>query len=139
LKRLKKRFSSLPPFGLFFSSTLIFSVFFIGLILTLQFSPSRGIRVHLARGVPSLLLAEPLVVRIGFSGRGVQPSLHLNSKLVSWENLDNALEESLKLRPDWVVYVDADPEVDWQRVSDVMDIIRNAHAQVVLLTTLNSH
>ncbi len=86
-----------------------------------------------------MLLAEPLVVRIGFSGRSVQPSLHLNSKLVSWENLDNALEESLKLRPDWVVYVDADPEVDWQRVSDVMDIIRNAHAQVVLLTTLNSH
>ena len=85
-----------------------------------------------------MLLAEPLVVRIGFSGRSVQPSLHLNSKLVSWENLDNALEESLKLRPDWVVYVDADPEVDWQRVSDVMDIIRNAHAQIVLLTTLNS-
>lgn len=138
MKRPKKRFSSPPSFGLFCSSTLIFSVFFIGLILTLQFSPSRGIRVHLARAVPSLLLAGPVVVRIGFSGRGVQPNLHLNSKLVSWENLDNALKESLELRPDWVVYVDADPEVDWQCVTDVMDIIRNAHAQVVLVTTLNS-
>ncbi len=85
-----------------------------------------------------MLLAGPVVVRIGFSGRGVQPNLHLNSKLVSWENLDNALKESLELRPDWVVYVDADPEVDWQCVTDVMDIIRNAHAQVVLVTTLNS-
>jgi len=110
-------------------------VFFIGLILTLQFSPSQGIRVHLARAVPSLLLVEPLVARIGFSGRDLQPDLHLDSKVVSWENLYSALQESLKLRPDWVVYVEADPDVDWQRVSDVMDMIRNARAQVVLLTT----
>ena len=135
MKRLRPRFSSLPSFGLFCSSTLIFSVFFIGLILTLQFSPSQGIRVHLARAVPSLLLVEPLVARIGFSGRDLQPDLHLDSKVVSWENLYSALQESLKLRPDWVVYVEADPDVDWQRVSDVMDMIRNARAQVVLLTT----
>jgi biopolymer transport protein ExbD len=138
LKPLKPRFSSLPSFGLFCSSTVVFSVFSIGLILTLQFPPSRGIRVNLAQAVPNLHLAESLVVRIGFAGRGLQPNLHLNSQLVPWEKLGSTLQESLKLHPDWVVYVESDPDVDWQHVADVMDISRSAHAKVVLLTMPSS-
>jgi len=134
LERLKPRFSSLPSFGLLCSSTAVFSAFSIGLILLLQFPSSRGIEVHLARTLPSLPLAEPLVVRIGFPGRGLQPNLHLNSQRVTWERSGSALQESLKLRRDWVVYVEADPDVDWQHVADVTDIIRDAHATVVLTT-----
>jgi biopolymer transport protein ExbD len=139
LRSFKTRFSSLPSFGLFCSLTLVFGVFFIGLILTLQFAPSRGIRVHLARSAPRLLFVEPLIVRMNSVGPGLPPKLYLNSQSVLWEMLVSSLQESLKLRPDWVVYVEADPEVDWQHIADVIDAGRNIHARVVLLTIPSGH
>lgn len=134
VKHLKSRFSSLPSFGLFCASTLVFVVISMGLLLILQFPPSRGIEVHLARVVPNSPLADPLVVRIEFAGLGLQPNLQLNSQPVTREGLGTVLKDSLKLRPDWVVYIKADPEVDWQHVVDAIDTGRNAHAKVVLLT-----
>jgi biopolymer transport protein ExbD len=117
---------------------VVFSVFSSLLVFTLQFSPSRGIEIHLARALPNLPLAEPLVVGIGFVRTGSPPNLHLNSRLIAPEQLDSALRESLKIRPDWVVYVGADPDVDWQYVADIVDIIQSAHAKVVLLTIPSS-
>ena len=113
-------------------------MFFIGLILTLQFPPSIGIEVHLVRSVPNLLLTEPLVVRIGSTSPGQQPKLDLDSQPVSWERLGTTLRNSLKFRPNRVVYIEADPEVEWQCVADAIDISRSVDAQVVLLTAATS-
>jgi biopolymer transport protein ExbD len=77
----------------------------------------------------------PVLVRIEDVGAEVPPHLYLNSKPVSWGELADALRNQLKLRPDWVVYVEADEHVSWADVVNAMDIIRGTNAKVVLLTT----
>jgi biopolymer transport protein ExbD len=47
--------------------------------------------------------------------------------------LGEALTKELELRPDWVVYVDADDMVSWSDVIGAMDIVRGRHAKIVLL------
>jgi biopolymer transport protein ExbD len=37
------------------------------------------------------------------------------------------------------VHIDADRDVNWQYVVDLMDVIRRDHAKVVLLTTPIGH
>jgi biopolymer transport protein ExbD len=86
-----------------------------------------------------LPLAEPLIVRIEFAGYGLQPNVRLNSQLVPCEQFASALQKSLKLRADWVVHIEADRDVNWQYVIDLMDAIRGDHAKVVLLTTPIGH
>jgi biopolymer transport protein ExbD len=45
-----------------------------------------------------------------------------------------ALKEELKRRPDWIVFVEADSELQWDVVANAVGIIRELHAKVVLLT-----
>ena len=59
----------------------------------------------------------------------------MNSKATSWNNLAGELKDQLKLRPDWVVYVQGDPNVAWANVVNVMDVAKGLHAKVVLLTS----
>ena len=75
----------------------------------------------------------PPLVRLEQVGNDGPPKLYLNSKPVRWDELGEALTNELKLRPDWVVYVDADGMVSWSDVVGAMDIIRGRHAKIVLL------
>jgi biopolymer transport protein ExbD len=68
-------------------------------------------------------------------GADVPPHLYLNSAPVLWGELASALRNQLKLRPDWVVYIEADEHISWADVVNAMDIIRGTNAKVVLLTT----
>ncbi len=45
------------------------------------------------------------------------------------------MRDQLKLRPDRVVYVEADEHISWADVINAVDIIRGTNANVVLLTT----
>ena len=79
-------------------------------------------------------LSDPVVVQILDAGLGVTPELYVNSKPTSWNRLALDLKNELKLRPNWVVYVQADPVLPWADIVNAMDVAKGLHANVVLLT-----
>lgn len=80
-------------------------------------------------------LTPPIIVRVEWAAHPPFVSrVYVNSKAVEWDRLKMALQDELKLRPTWVVYVDADANSSWQSAVDVMNIARELHAKVVLLT-----
>ena len=136
----RARFPLLPPFGL--SYTLVLSSLTVPTFLIFLYAwgwdrPSIGIRISTAE-VP-LLSARPVssefspLVRLKQAGSGRPPRLYLNSNPLRREELGDALMNELKLRPDWVVYVQADEQVSWSDVIGAMDIIRSRQARIVLL------
>jgi len=134
--QLKKTFSGLPSFGLVAALTCLVALVPIWVVQIVQFRrrPSIGLLVRVLK--PAVLLAkvkpltEPVVIQLRF---GVPRKLYLNSRLVSLSGLDAELKNELKLRPNWVVYFDADPDLSWGDAAEVIDIIRGAGAEVVLL------
>jgi biopolymer transport protein ExbD len=132
--QLKKTFSGLPSFGLVAALTYFVVLVPLWVMESLRFSPV-GLKVRVLK--PAVLsmkiksLTEPVVVRLK---SGAPRKLYLNSRLVSLSTLDVELKKELKLRPDWVVYFDADPDLPWEQAAEVIDLIRGAGAEVVLLT-----
>jgi hypothetical protein len=136
----RARFPLLPPFGL--SYTLVLSSVVVPTFLIFIYAwgwdrPSVGIRISTAEephlSARSVAFNLPPLVRLEQVGNDGPPKLYLNSKPVRWDGLGEALTNELKLRPDWVVDVDADDMVSWSDVVGAMDIIRGRHAKIVLL------
>ena len=92
-----------------------------------------GMAIHLIRpgvAAPRSPGIEPLLVRV-VGG----PSLYIDSDRVAWEDFSAVLHTELSRRPpDWPVYVEGDPDLEWRQVAEVIDAIRGAGADVVLLT-----
>jgi hypothetical protein len=64
-------------------------------------------------------LSDPVVVQILDAGLGVTPELYINSKPTSWNRFADDLKNELKLRPKWVVYVQADPILPWADIANL--------------------
>jgi biopolymer transport protein ExbD len=77
------------------------------------------------------------VLRVQGAGPGLATKLYLNSKPLSWEELNSALKVELSQRSVWVVYVEADSNVSWQDALSAIDVARGLNAKVVLLTSRN--
>jgi hypothetical protein len=133
----KTLFPLLPPYGLVLSSVLV-PTFLIFIYAWGWDRPSVGIRISVAeeRSLPGRTLSSipHPVVRLEQPSRRLPATLYLNSKVIGWDELGNALTNQLKLRPDWVVYVEADDQVSWSDVIAAMDIIRSRRARIVLVT-----
>ena len=136
----RPRFPLLPQFGLSYTlvlASLVVPTFLIFVDGWGWNRPSLSIRISTAE--EPLLSAHPLspevspLVRLKQAGSGGPPRLYLDSKPLRWEELRDALTNELKLRPDWVVYVEADEQVSWSDVIGAMDIIRSRQANIVLL------
>jgi len=80
------------------------------------------------------LLSQLVVVQVVDAGPKATPEVYLNSKATSWNRLGSDLKDELKLRPEWVVYVEADPNLPWADAATVIDVAKGLHARVVLLT-----
>jgi biopolymer transport protein ExbD len=109
------------------------------LVLQFAFRPiPKGVSVSLLRNDFSVARTgnwtKPIVIRIQDVGPAFPPSLYLNSAPVSWEGLHYALKAELARRAEWTVYVRGDEGIPFQDVVLVMDIIREEHAKVILLT-----
>lgn len=136
----RARFFLLPPFGLVYAlvlSSIVVPTFLIFIYAWGEDRPSMGIRISTSEGpllsAPSASSNLPPLVRLEQAGNDGPLKLYLNSKPVRWNELGGALTNELKLRPDWVVYVDAEDMVSWSDVIGAMDIIRGRHAKIVLL------
>jgi len=139
---LKKGFSGPPPFGLVAVVLYCAVVTPIWLLEAYLRPISAGISVHLVKpgttSIKSDLGIQPIILRLTSGGAGTPPGtppvLDLQSRRVSWSGLETALKEELRLRPDYRVYLEADPNLEWQDVVKAVDIIKGVQADVVLLT-----
>ncbi len=131
-----------PPKAQLFSSPR-----YLGLIATLTLVPvwmalmvgylsrwtPEGLPVHLLRlGVttPRAPGIQPIVVQV--SGSHL---LLVNGKPVEWEDLSAVLQKEASQRPpDWPVYVEGDPNLEWLWVARAVDIVQGLHAKAYLLT-----
>jgi len=134
---LKRQFESPPAFALVAAPVLLILVFVF--MVFLQPYPSRGLYVHLLKpghwaGEEDDPLPEPLIACVAEAGAGTSPRVYVNSTPTSWDELGRALRDKLKLRPMWVVYVEAEPTVAWSYAATVVDTAKGLHAKVVLLT-----
>jgi biopolymer transport protein ExbD len=95
----------------------------------------KGLWVFLAgRNDPgkSPIFSPPVIIRIE-STRQSPPRVYVNSKPVAWRDLGSALTEELKVRSEWVVYVEGDRDLQWDDIVNAVDTIRGVHARAVLL------
>jgi biopolymer transport protein ExbD len=135
---LRARFAALPPFRLAY--TIVLATLLVPSFLILIYSMgwdrrSVGIRVSVLKSGSTVDYSTmPVLVRIEDAGVDVPPHLYLNSTPVLWGEFASALRSQLKLRPDWVVYVEADEHISWADVVNAMGTIRGTNAKVVLLT-----
>jgi biopolymer transport protein ExbD len=97
-----------------------------------------GLPVHLTRpGVmaPRSPGIQPLLVRVRRQGQDLRATLYVDSQIVASEDFGPLLKKELASRPpDWPVYVEADPDLEWRSVAQTIDAIRGKQAEVVLLT-----
>jgi biopolymer transport protein ExbD len=132
---LKRRFESPPAFALIAVPVLV--ILIVVFMVFLQPYPSRGLYVHLLKPGHSAgeddPLTEPVIVCVADTGAGSSPRVYLNARPTSWDELGSALRDQLKLRPKWVVYVEAEPSVSWADAATVLDIAKGLHTRVVLL------
>jgi hypothetical protein len=131
----RRRFESLPPFGLF--ATLWFVV--IGAIFW-AFPWGRevwGLHVTVVSRVPfpagRAPHAQPLVVAVT-EAQESRGHVYLGSQMIATERLGPMLRDEFKRRADWVVYVEAERDVSWEHVIQVMDVVQGELAQMVLVT-----
>ena len=91
-----------------------------------------GLRIHISRpGVVAQRVAgiQPIRVRVASTG------VYLNFHLVDRDDFGSFLRTELDRRPpNWPVYVEGDPNLEWKSVAQVIDAIRGQQAEVVLLT-----
>jgi hypothetical protein len=71
---------------------------------------------------------KPLVLRID-----AQERWFLDGEPVTPEDFPAALKKSLSRRPDWFVYLEADPNLDFRAPARAMDMIQGLHAKVILM------
>ncbi len=93
-----------------------------------------GLTIRMVRpGVagPNYAGIQPLRIQIGPGSE----KLYVDSKSIHWENLDAVLRTELSRRPpNWPVYVDGNPDLEWKDVAPAIDALRGLGAEVVLVT-----
>lgn len=128
---LRRRIHRLPPFGLIASIAMLFVIVPIWLM---QFGdlPSKGLSVDLVRSdLPPKTERWPEAITVRIDARN---RWYLNGKPTSATALPNELKAELSRRAQWVVYVEADPDVPYAWPIAAMEIVLAAHARVILLT-----
>lgn len=99
---------------------------------SLDYRVPHGLQVRVVRPDMQLIRSlgiQPLRIRVEADG------LLVDSKLIEVTGFDAFLRtELLRRPPDWQVYAEADRDLEFETVAKTVDVIRAAHAEVVLLT-----
>ena len=98
---------------------------------------AQGFPVRLPkRGVVAMRLPgiQPVLVEIRLTEHRQRPEVYVNSQPVQWDDLDAVLRKQLSIRPpNWPVYLEGDPNMDFGWAAKAIDVIRGAHAEVMLV------
>jgi biopolymer transport protein ExbD len=92
----------------------------------------QGIKVNLPKASSSVSLAKPQVKAITVSDSG---QIFLDAFPVSIGELEQRLREQKALTPDFPVIVKGDSNVQYQKVVDILDLLRRLELTQVGLVT----
>jgi biopolymer transport protein ExbD len=67
-----------------------------------------------------------VVIQLGDNGFGHAPTLTINHDPVSWDSLENKLQDIYRRRIQRVMFLRGDPEIDFQYVAQVVDMAHHA-------------
>ena len=73
------------------------------------------------------------MLRIVKGGTKSPVRLFLNSKPVPLHSLNVVLRKEFSARPEWDVYVDGSPDLDWGEVAEIIEVVREADGTVIFL------
>ena len=132
-----KLISGLPHFPLVCATVLVVLVI-VEMVGNAPY-PSKGLYVSLhVRPVDTIAANSampPIVVLIQAVGKPpITPKVYVNSKPVEWNDLSKVLKEQMKVRPDWIVYIDGDTNLPFADIANVAGIAKELHARVALVT-----
>ena len=123
------------------SSLLPCGIALLVIILSISLGPrsSRGIYVFITQESLARAADEPtgplLVLLRPPRTSSSQPSrVFVNDRETDWHNLRGALLSQLSVRPDWVVFVDADPSLPYSDLVHAVDVVTQLSAKPVLLS-----
>ena len=136
LRRRRPKSSTARPLSQLSAQSL---VFFLTLVIVwipwAVITPlfPHGLQVHLVRPgvqIPRSSGVQALLVQVEAAG------IFIDSERMTLDGLRSRLKQELARRPpDWPVYVQGDPDLEWRAVAEAIDVIRGAQAGVVLLPT----
>lgn len=103
-----------------------------------SFLPPKGLPVRL-KAVGALEKKGPsvesIVITLVSTKTSALPVIYVDSKKTSWDELENKLRSALSVRPPHsVAYVQADEDVDWRYLTDIIDLAEGLDVDVFLLT-----
>ncbi len=91
--------------------------------------PSLGERAVIPQPGTDQTLSPPdkiIVIQLKQAGENQRPTLKINEEAVGWDDLGGRLQVVYSLRVDKVAFLKGDPEIAFQYVADVMDVIHHA-------------
>ncbi len=92
----------------------------------------QGIKVDLPKASSSMSLAKPQTKAITVSSSG---QIYLDAYPVSMEELENRLRTAKATNPDFPIVLKGDSTVQYQRVMNVLDLLRRLDLSQVGLVT----
>ena len=113
---------------------LVLLVIFMVVLPTM---PPNGLETQIPQPQRSDVQPDPeqaIVVRV--LSQGIEkPVLKINQENVSWENLSGRLREIFKMRFDRVAFIQADGDLDFEVVANVIDVAHTAGIDHIGLMT----
>jgi len=133
---LAGRFSDLPAFPLMAAPSLALLVV-VFTIFGHPYTP-RGLYVQLLKSSEEVtrnhFSVEPIVIGLFRTKASGLPAVYVSSEKTHWKDLDGTIRSKLKVRAQPIAYVEADNDVPWANVVDVIDVLKGFQVDVVLLT-----
>ena len=97
----------------------------------------KGLPIRLLQRVSAQMTPgmQPLLVRVEIAASG-RPRLYVDDQPTGWDDFDVVIQKELSRRPpNWPVYVEGDPAMEWRWAVHTIDRIRGLNAEVILLTS----
>ena len=92
------------------------------------YGTARGLRVRVLRpGIATVRSPgiQPILVRVEYCRSDKRPILNVDWRPVAWEDFDIVLQKELIRRPpNWPVYLEGDPDMEWRWAVKTIDRIR---------------
>jgi len=126
---------STSPFQLTAVPILVLSI--AAFVIFPTFNVPKGLHVRLMplgaleAKAPS---TKPFVVAVVSGGAMAMPTVYINAKRTTWQDLENKLQSELSGRPNSIVYVQADEDIPYLLVIYAIDVAKQLHAEVFLIT-----
>ena len=104
---------------------------------SLTYLVPNGLPVHLLR--PAVVARrnpgmQPVLIRIAGESPA-SPSVYVDSRQVTWDSLAAVLQKEVNRRPpNWPVYVEGGPDMEWKWAVRAVDIVQGLQARAILLT-----